>query len=151
MQDLIRYESNDAHLAYLGKSIEKCIKGEVRTASIIKFYFDNQAMKLILLSLCLLGAAVFAEEAQETYPFDFDYTQLKSIWEAPEYAHLRSKTLGDDPRAGRIVGGQLAHAGQFPHHVLLVIDGALYWCGGSLIYENWVLTVRCNIELTCRP
>lgn len=94
-------------------------------------------MKFILL-LSLFGAFAYA---QETSPFDFDYTQLKSIGEAPQFAHMRSRTLGNGPRAGRIVGGQISAAGQLPHHVILIVGDREYWCGGSMIYENWVLTV----------
>ena len=94
-------------------------------------------MKFILL-LSLLGSVALAQKLQ---PLDFDYTKLKSIWEAPELAHVRPKPIGEETRGGRIVGGEFAYAGQFPHHVLLIMDGA-YWCGGSLIYENWVITVR---------
>ena len=94
-------------------------------------------MKLILL-LSLLGSVAFA---QKTFPLDFDYTKIKSIWESPELAHIAPKPLGDNNRGGRIVGGSFAHLGQFPHHVLTIIDSG-YWCGGSLLHENWVLTVR---------
>lgn len=94
-------------------------------------------MKLILVLSFIASVAL----AQKTYPLDFDYTKLKSIWESPELAHRRPKSFGEDTRGGRIVGGSFAHPGQFPHHVLTIIDGG-YWCGGSLIYENWVLTVR---------
>lgn len=94
-------------------------------------------MRLIIALSLLCSVAL----AKKTYPLNFDYTKLKSIWESPELAHVRPKVLQESPGGGRIVGGEFAHHGQFPHHVLTIIDGG-YWCGGSLIYENWVLTVR---------
>jgi len=39
----------------------------------------------------------------------------------------------------RIFGGQPAEKGQFPHQVGLNIDGS-FFCSGSLISKNWVLT-----------
>merc|ERR1711921_72764 len=42
-------------------------------------------------------------------------------------------------RAGRIVGGHEAQEHQWPWQVALFIDDA-WFCGGSLISENWVLT-----------
>jgi len=43
---------------------------------------------------------------------------------------------------GRIVGGEDAHYGEFPHQIMLLfggVDGDLM-CGGSLISEDWVVT-----------
>merc|ERR1711890_45640 len=43
---------------------------------------------------------------------------------------------------GRIVGGQDAEYGEFPHQIALLrggVDGSLM-CGGSLVAENWVVT-----------
>jgi secreted trypsin-like serine protease len=42
-------------------------------------------------------------------------------------------------QANRITGGQPASRGQFPWQVALIIDD-LYFCGGSLISNLWVLT-----------
>jgi secreted trypsin-like serine protease len=44
----------------------------------------------------------------------------------------------------KIVNGQLAKEGQFPHMVQLSIRRreATKYCGGSLIDSQWVLTVR---------
>jgi len=97
-------------------------------------------MKLVL-ALIFLSATALAEKPT---PFDFDWRDLKDIWESPElqpalkniaphYDKIKDKT------GGRIVGGELASLGQFPFHVLLIIDGG-YWCGGSLLNANWVLT-----------
>jgi secreted trypsin-like serine protease len=43
------------------------------------------------------------------------------------------------PVAPKIVGGQPATAGQFPHQAVILI-GYRYFCGGSLIARDWVLT-----------
>merc|ERR1739844_717595 len=43
---------------------------------------------------------------------------------------------------GRIVGGEDAYYGEFPHQIMLLRggpDGSLM-CGGSLISSNWVVT-----------
>jgi secreted trypsin-like serine protease len=39
----------------------------------------------------------------------------------------------------KIVGGENETEGQFPHHVTVLI-GRSFWCGGSLIAREWVLT-----------
>lgn len=101
-------------------------------------------MKPILL-LCLLGC-VFAQIPQK---FNFDYTKLKSIWESPRLSPLaKSLNVNVAESRGRIVGGDFAVAGQFPHHVLTIIDGA-YWCGASIIQANWILTVRKQTIIDC--
>lgn len=45
--------------------------------------------------------------------------------------------------SGKIVNGELAVEGQFPHMVQLAIrrKDATKYCGGSLIDSQWVLTV----------
>lgn len=46
------------------------------------------------------------------------------------------------PDNGRIVGGNTASRGQFPYQVglsLSKLEGT-FWCGGSLISNQWVLT-----------
>lgn len=102
-------------------------------------------MKFILALFFLTTVA----SAQKATPFDFDLSQLKNIWEAPELQPaLKNLVPNYDPsveRGGRITNGQYAVRGQFPHHVLLVIDSA-YWCGGSLLNGNWVLTVSRQIS-----
>lgn len=45
----------------------------------------------------------------------------------------------------RIIGGDRAEAGQFPWQVSVLIDD-MYFCGGSLISENWVLTAGHCVE-----
>jgi len=42
-------------------------------------------------------------------------------------------------QANRITGGSTAARGQFPWQVALLIDNA-WFCGGSLISNQWVLT-----------
>lgn len=42
----------------------------------------------------------------------------------------------------RIIGGNLASAGQFPYQVALSISNSAgsWFCGGSIIDANWILT-----------
>jgi secreted trypsin-like serine protease len=81
--------------------------------------------------------------AQVLQPLDFDHTKLRNIWESPELQpalkNLSPKLAAEVSRGGRILNGTRASAGQFPYHVLLVIDNS-WWCGGSLIKSNWILT-----------
>ncbi|XP_047486669.1 chymotrypsin BII-like [Penaeus chinensis] len=59
--------------------------------------------------------------------------------------HWKSPKPLVDPRipppagTGRIVGGTEAVPNSWPHQVALFIDG-MYFCGGSLISNEWVLT-----------
>lgn len=41
---------------------------------------------------------------------------------------------------GRIIGGKAAEEGQFPHQVSIRNNG-IHICGGSIINQQWVLTV----------
>lgn len=53
-----------------------------------------------------------------------------------------SNATGDDLANGRIVGGSPASAGQFPWQVAVMYrtSAGSYFCGGSLIGPQWVLT-----------
>lgn len=46
-------------------------------------------------------------------------------------------------RQGKIVRGNAAELGQFPHQTLLFMNDQAQWykCGGSFVRFNWVLTV----------
>lgn len=47
----------------------------------------------------------------------------------------------------KIINGALARDGQFPHMVQIAIkprDGPTQYCGGSLLDDRWVLTVKKN-------
>jgi len=80
-------------------------------------------------------------------PFDFNLSDIKDIWESPRLAPaLRNITarLGvnensENLKGRKIVGGNFAATGQFPFHVLTIIDQA-WWCGGSVIAPYFVLT-----------
>lgn len=78
---------------------------------------------------------------------DVDWKNVKNIWESPELQtalHNIDPTRSNIDLSPRIVGGSYATTGQFPFHVLLVLTDSQssYWCGGSLLNEYWVLTVR---------
>jgi len=50
-----------------------------------------------------------------------------------------------DEKHQRITNGQPAAACQFPWQVAIIIDDQ-YFCGGSLISKNWVLTAAHCVE-----
>ena len=51
------------------------------------------------------------------------------------------------PAIDRIVGGDEAAENQWPWIVALFIDDA-WFCGGSLISENWVMTAAHCVEVS---
>jgi Trypsin len=91
-------------------------------------------MKLIVLTSILFSAAL-AQALKR--PLKFDHTKLKSVWSSKVAPNL----VTEKNREGRILNGTRASPGQFPYHVLLVIDGS-FLCGGSIIQQNWILTVK---------
>jgi len=90
--------------------------------------------------LTLLCSAVLA---QVTQPFNYNVKDLKYIWESPRLQPAVNNITahhGINKNANeRIIGGSFASLGQFPFHVLTIIDGQ-WWCGGSIINQYWVLT-----------
>jgi hypothetical protein len=80
---------------------------------------------------------------------DFYALKLKSIWESPRLQplrkHIESKNKASSrsrhlsKQHSRILNGTQAMLGDFPFHVLLETD-LHYYCGGSLIKADWVLT-----------
>jgi len=52
---------------------------------------------------------------------------------------IRISEGAPEVQAPKIVGGQPATVGQFPHQAALLISGTSF-CGGNLICSNWVLT-----------
>jgi len=100
-------------------------------------------MKLIFV-LALLCTVVVAQVPQ---PFEFKWSDIQDIWQSPRLqpalrnitSRYKGKTSGNGNELGKIVGGSFARTGQFPFHVLTVID-EMWWCGGSLLNANWVLT-----------
>lgn len=88
--------------------------------------------------------------AEGPHAFEFDWKSVKNIWNSPALTSTAQNlaiNAEDDisyPNLGsRIVGGNVASPGQFPHHVLLILsDGAAsYWCGGSFVNPYWILSV----------
>ncbi|XP_034247363.1 brachyurin-like [Thrips palmi] len=81
----------------------------------------------LLLALCALAAAASA-----------------SVQPAPFGSFHALRTHGADrqpgqPRSLRVVNGNTAAPGQFPHQVGIYVDMSAF-CGGALIHPNWVLT-----------
>ena len=63
------------------------------------------------------------------------YFQIGSAYELAVPVFRQPYGVGEP----RIVGGQPAAKGQFPHQVGLFINGKTF-CGGSLISKSWVMT-----------
>lgn len=62
--------------------------------------------------------------------------------------NVRSQVAID--RNLRIVGGSVARAGQFPHTVALIlhlVQSRSSFCGGSIIHQNFVLTVSVELSI----
>lgn len=49
-------------------------------------------------------------------------------------------------KEGRIVGGQIAHPGQFPYQVSFRNAFDKHICGGSILNKNWILTAASSID-----
>lgn len=52
---------------------------------------------------------------------------------------------------GRIIGGAVANAAQFPFAAAIYInrDGGTYFCGGALFSQQWVITAaQCVAKYT---
>lgn len=77
---------------------------------------------------------------------DHDWTKISSPLDSPKYEAILSRFYPTTPknftRQPKIVGGQEAVEGQFPFQVAMFLNGATgsFFCGGSIIHQNWVLT-----------
>jgi hypothetical protein len=99
-------------------------------------------MKIFLVFLCFsFSSTEFVNKN------DIDLTNIKSVWESsqlqPALAYIKStyKKKSKTRQSTRIIDGTKAKPGQFPFHALLKNDNT-FWCGGSLITPDWVLTVK---------
>lgn len=100
-------------------------------------------MKVLLLISCFVALAAAS-------PMD-SWRQVKSPLEHPRYRELLSnlyaqQNFNEGPfRGGRIVGGQAAAANQFPYQIYGYYDDS-WLCGGSIISQNYVLTVKTDFR-----
>lgn len=107
-------------------------------------------MNLVLV-LIALGSIAQGSMAQDLTPFDFDWNDVKDIWDALDMEEALGKIIPDEYKTlkQKIVGGSDAKPSQFPFYVLLKIflGTQVAACGGSLLNYNWVLTVRLKNEI----
>jgi len=104
----------------------------------------------VLAVLCSVALA----QLPKPQPLDFNWRDLKNIWQSPRLepalqrfrSRLSMRDL-DSHDLQRIVGGNEARVSQFPFSVLTVIDN-MWWCGGSIINANYVLTAAHCIYLS---
>ena len=77
---------------------------------------------------------------------EHDWTKISSPLDTPKYQEILNKFYPTTPknfsREAKIVGGQEAAEGQFPFQVAMFLNGATgsFFCGGSIIHQNWILT-----------
>lgn len=73
------------------------------------------------------------------------FAGLLAIASAQDFLDIQPRGLPNlisPPFEGRITNGELAHRGQFPYQVglLMHLPKGTAWCGGSLISNRYVLT-----------
>jgi len=66
---------------------------------------------------------------------------------APSHGTSSSEYLTEEtPPSTNIIGGTVVPSGKYPYHVAILQDASgpnpywAYWCGGTLIHQQWVLT-----------
>lgn len=113
----------------------------------------SRSMKLFLLFALFLSSG-----------FSINFENVKDIWDSaelkPALKHLKLHIVRSFGRklTSRIIQGQVARDGQFPHSVVMFIDD--HWlCSGSIMNSRWILTVNiswrfsttvlCHFKRTC--
>merc|ERR1712170_283209 len=100
-------------------------------------HFNRHTMKVFALALALAVAVSAAPQKKNqkwepvTEPRDMSKYIRKDLLFKPQ-------TAAPNP-SGRIVGGSEVTSHSVPHQVGLFIDD-MYFCGGSIIDGNWILT-----------
>lgn len=96
---------------------------------------------LIVILACVLAANAY------------DFSKVRPIEDLlalhPERYPLFNSVNAKAPTSGRIVGGNEAKHGQFPHQAALFIeaDQGTFFCGGSLLNEEYVMTAAHCVDM----
>lgn len=112
---------------------------------------------LIILLLINFAVGIPADQDPDLVYLPEEHINAKPIEEHPDFKRATANIFLDNPksnnRGGKIYNGQLAALGQFPYQAFLVMyDSTVttpswYYCGGSFIKYNFVLTVSSLIDL----
>ncbi|XP_076254609.1 brachyurin-like isoform X1 [Rhynchophorus ferrugineus] len=99
-----------------------------------------------LICLCLLIRVNFGKESLNESTFIAQQIKKEISTTKENIEFLKDSLIGNV--ITRIIGGDVATAHQFPYQVALFVyaNMQLYFCGGSLINNQWVLTAAHCVE-----